>query len=182
MTQLWPIPGFFENDISKVPRMALTVGVGTVLDAQEVVLIITGAHKSLALQKCIEGPVNHMWTLSSIQLHQHSMVVVDDDATLELQVKTVKYFKSIESVAKECDFEQKMPMMFLKHSPKYAQLSRENKNMDKLKLPEAAQRPVTPEPVLDNMASRVNGNAPVEKSPGELKIQSMHSRMPLKAF
>jgi hypothetical protein len=55
-----------------------------------VVIIITGAHKALALQKCIEGGVNHMWTLSSLQLHPHAMIVVDEDATLELQVKTVK--------------------------------------------------------------------------------------------
>jgi hypothetical protein len=55
-----------------------------------VVIIITGAHKALALQKCIEGGVNHMWTLSSLQLHPHPLIVVDEDATLELQVKTVK--------------------------------------------------------------------------------------------
>lgn len=53
-------------------------------------IVITGAHKALALQRCIEGGVNHMWTLSSLQLHPHSMIVVDEDATLELQVKTVK--------------------------------------------------------------------------------------------
>lgn len=81
---------FFDNDLEKVPKMALTVGVQTVLEAREVVIIITGAHKALALQKCIEGGVNHMWTLSSLQLHPHSMIVVDEDATLELQVKTVK--------------------------------------------------------------------------------------------
>lgn len=53
-------------------------------------IIVTGAHKALAVQKCIEGGVNHMWTLSALQLHQHPMIVVDEDATLELQVKTVK--------------------------------------------------------------------------------------------
>lgn len=99
---------FFGNDLTQVPRMALTVGVQTVLDvsvllgvftvptnsqkAREVVIIITGAHKALALQKCIEGGVNHMWTLSSLQLHPHPMIVVDEDATLELQVKTVKVY------------------------------------------------------------------------------------------
>lgn len=54
------------------------------------VIIITGAHKALALQKCIEEGVNHMWTLSSLQLHPHAMIVVDEDATMELRVKTVK--------------------------------------------------------------------------------------------
>lgn len=81
---------FFGDDLNRVPRMALTVGVQTILEAREVVVIILGARKSLALQKCIEQGVNHMWSLSSLQLHPHPMIVVDEDATLELQVKTVK--------------------------------------------------------------------------------------------
>lgn len=81
---------FFGNDLDKVPKMALTVGVQTVLEAREVIAIILGARKALALQRCIEGGVNHMWTLSSLQLHPHPMIVCDEDATLELQVKTVK--------------------------------------------------------------------------------------------
>lgn len=97
---------FFNNDISQVPKMALTVGVGTVMDAREVIIIVAGAHKALALKKCIEEGVNHMWTLSALQMHPHAMCVVDEDATLELQVKTVKYFKSIEQVANECNMTQ----------------------------------------------------------------------------
>jgi len=100
---------FFDNDVSRVPRMALTVGVQTVLEAREVVVIILGARKALALQKCVEQGVNHMWSLSCLQLHPHPMIVVDEDATLELQVKTVKYFKSIEKVAREQGFEQILP-------------------------------------------------------------------------
>jgi len=90
---------FFNHDVSKVPKMALTVGVQTVMDAREVVIIVTGPHKALALQKCVEGGVNHMWTLSALQMHPNVLIAVDEDATLELQVKTVKYFKSIEQVA-----------------------------------------------------------------------------------
>ncbi|RUS26278.1 glucosamine-6-phosphate isomerase 1, partial [Jimgerdemannia flammicorona] len=89
---------FFEGDITKVPKLALTVGVGTVMDAREVCVLITGAHKALALAKCIEEGVNHMWTVSAIQMHPKGLVVCDEDATLELHVKTVKYFKSIEHV------------------------------------------------------------------------------------
>ncbi|KAI2633221.1 glucosamine-6-phosphate isomerase [Hypomontagnella submonticulosa] len=100
---------FFGNDIAKVPKMALTVGVQTVLEAREIVVIILGARKALALQRCIEQGVNHMWTLSSLQLHPHPMIVCDEDATLELQVKTVKYFKSIEQVARQQGFEQILP-------------------------------------------------------------------------
>lgn len=100
---------FFGNQLDQVPRMALTVGIQTVLDAREVLIIITGAHKALALQRCIEGGVNHMWTLSCLQMHPHPLIVVDEDATLELQVKTVKYFKSIEMVGNELGFRQKLP-------------------------------------------------------------------------
>ncbi|TEY71113.1 hypothetical protein BOTCAL_0101g00060 [Botryotinia calthae] len=100
---------FFDNDLEKVPRMALTVGIQTILEAREVVIIITGAHKALALAKCIEEGVNHMWTLSSLQMHPHPMIVADEDATLELRVKTVRYWKSIEKVAADEGFEQILP-------------------------------------------------------------------------
>lgn len=84
---------FFGNDISLVPKEALTVGVGTVMDAQEVMILVTGTHKSLAVHKAIEGGVNHMWTVSALQQHPNTIVICDDDATLELRVKTVKYFQ-----------------------------------------------------------------------------------------
>ncbi|KAJ1962979.1 Glucosamine-6-phosphate isomerase (Glucosamine-6-phosphate deaminase) (GNPDA) (GlcN6P deaminase) [Dispira parvispora] len=101
---------FFDNDITKVPKLALTVGVGTVMDAREVVIIITGAHKALALAKCIEEGVNHMWTVSAIQIHPFSMIVCDEDATLELHVKTVKYFKSIEMVHHQLIGQERMSL------------------------------------------------------------------------
>jgi hypothetical protein len=87
---------FFGGDVSKVPKMALTVGVGTVMDAREVLVIVTGQNKANALYKCIEEGVSHMWTVSMLQFHQRACIVCDDDATLELKVKTVKYFKEIQ--------------------------------------------------------------------------------------
>ncbi|XP_018331838.1 glucosamine-6-phosphate isomerase [Agrilus planipennis] len=89
---------FFDNDISKVPTQALTVGVGTVMDAREVMILIIGNHKAFALYKAIEEGVNHMWTVSAFQQHPHTLMVCDEDATLELRVKTVKYFKSLLTV------------------------------------------------------------------------------------
>ncbi|VEN40225.1 unnamed protein product [Callosobruchus maculatus] len=86
---------FFGNDISKVPKQALTVGVGTVMDAKEVMILITGAHKAFALYKAIEEGINHMWTVSAFQQHPQTVMVCDEDATLELKVKTVKYFKAL---------------------------------------------------------------------------------------
>ncbi|KAF8995513.1 glucosamine-6-phosphate isomerase [Cyathus striatus] len=94
---------FFNNDVSAVPRMALTVGVATVLDSREVVVVVTGQRKALALSKAIEEGVNHLWTLSALQTHPWALIVVDEDATAELHVKTVKYFKSIERVQEEVE-------------------------------------------------------------------------------
>jgi len=87
---------FFGGNIKLVPKQALTVGVGTVMDAREVLIIITGLAKANALYKCIEEGVNHMWTVSAIQMHKCAVIVCDEDATNELKVKTVKYFKGIE--------------------------------------------------------------------------------------
>ncbi len=88
---------FFDNDVKKVPRTALTVGVKTVLDAAEVMIIISGFSKARALAKVVEEGVNHMWTVSALQLHPRGIIVCDDQATYELKVSTVKYFKDIEA-------------------------------------------------------------------------------------
>lgn len=88
---------FFDNDINKVPRMALTVGVKTVLDSDEVLIIINGHNKSRALAKVVEEGVNHMWTVSALQLHPKGIIVCDDASTVELKVGTVNYFKDIEA-------------------------------------------------------------------------------------
>jgi glucosamine-6-phosphate deaminase len=90
---------FFDGDMSKVPTQALTVGVGTVMDAREVVIIITGFNKARAVREVIEGGVSHMWTVSMLQLHQHAVIALDEPATMELQVESVKYFKDIEEIA-----------------------------------------------------------------------------------
>ncbi|KAB2921604.1 MAG: glucosamine-6-phosphate deaminase [Bacteroidetes bacterium] len=87
---------FFNNDVTKVPKTALTVGVATVLDAKEVLIIISGHNKARALSHVVEAGVNHMWTVSALQLHPHGIIVCDDDATDELKVGTVRYFKDIE--------------------------------------------------------------------------------------
>jgi glucosamine-6-phosphate deaminase len=89
---------FFGNDLDKVPAKALTVGVGTVMDADEVLILITGAHKAFALHKAIEEGVNHMWTISAFQQHPHALFLCDEDATMELRVRTVKYFKGLMEV------------------------------------------------------------------------------------
>lgn len=90
---------FFDNDLTKVPTTALTVGVGTVMDAREVLIIITGFNKARALREVVEGGISHMWTVSMLQMHQKGIIVCDEPATMELQVETVKYFTDIENIA-----------------------------------------------------------------------------------
>jgi glucosamine-6-phosphate deaminase len=92
---------FFDNDVNKVPKTALTVGVGTVMAANEVLIIINGYKKARALKMVVEEGVNHMWTVSMLQLHRYGLIVCDDEATMELKVGTVKYFKDIENEALE---------------------------------------------------------------------------------
>ncbi|MEA4978341.1 MAG: glucosamine-6-phosphate deaminase [Petrimonas sp.] len=87
---------FFDNDVNKVPKTALTVGVGTVLDAKEVLILVNGHHKARALYHAVEGPINQMWTISALQLHQKGIIVCDYDACAELRVGTYKYFLHIE--------------------------------------------------------------------------------------
>jgi glucosamine-6-phosphate deaminase len=179
---------FFDNDLEKVPKMALTVGVQTVLEAREVVIIITGAHKSLALKKCIEEGVNHMWTLSSLQLHPHPMIVVDEDATLELQVKTVRvrkllhtsfsarlmtlqYFKSIEAVASSQGFEQILPSK-VRTGPRPATKSIEP-------LPEMKQEPsiLSPQPLTSTLLAAPATEYPLRSITPELIPDRMGSRI-----
>ena len=87
---------FFENDINKVPKTALTVGVGTVMDSREVMILANGHGKARALAHAIEGAVSQMWTVSVLQMHPKGIIVCDDAACDEMTYGTVKYFKDIE--------------------------------------------------------------------------------------
>uniref|UniRef100_A0A0A9XPU0 Glucosamine-6-phosphate isomerase n=1 Tax=Lygus hesperus TaxID=30085 RepID=A0A0A9XPU0_LYGHE len=89
---------FFDNDVAQVPKQALTVGVGTIMDAEEIMVLVTGAAKALALHKAVECGVNHMWTLSILQMHACTYVLCDEESTAELKVKTYRYFKSLSDV------------------------------------------------------------------------------------
>lgn len=56
-------------------------------------ILATGSSKAAALKHAVEKGVNHMWTVSALQLHENALIVCDEDATLDLKVKTYKYFK-----------------------------------------------------------------------------------------
>lgn len=87
---------FFGGDVSKVPTTALTVGVGTICDSEEVMILITGHNKGMALKHAVEEGISQMWTVSALQMHPKAVIVADDAATDELRVGTVKYFNDIE--------------------------------------------------------------------------------------
>lgn len=88
---------FFDGDMNQVPKYALTIGVGTLLDSHEIMILVTGHNKALALEAAVEGSVNHLWTVSALQLHPKSLIVCDEPSTQELKVKTVKYFQELEA-------------------------------------------------------------------------------------
>ncbi len=87
---------FFDGDVEKVPALALTVGVGTLLDSEEILIMVNGYKKARALWHGVEGGINHLWTISALQMHNKVVLVADEDASLELKVQTYKYFKDIE--------------------------------------------------------------------------------------
>ncbi|HOX47927.1 MAG TPA: glucosamine-6-phosphate deaminase [Spirochaetia bacterium] len=88
---------FFGGDPEAVPSTALTVGVGTITDSREVLILVSGLNKARALRHAIEEGVNHLWTVSCLQLHPKGVVVCDEESTMELRVGTVRYFREIES-------------------------------------------------------------------------------------
>ncbi len=87
---------FFENNVDLVPKTALTVGVGTVMAARSVMLIVNGHNKARALKHGVEGGISQMWTISALQMHPKAIIVADEDACGELKVDTYRYFKDIE--------------------------------------------------------------------------------------
>ena len=87
---------FFDGDITKVPVQALTVGIGTVMDAREVLIIVSGRQKARALQAAVEGGISHWCPLSCLQMHPNAIIVCDEEAAEELNYGTVKYFKDLE--------------------------------------------------------------------------------------
>ena len=87
---------FFGGDPEKVPAKALSVGVGTVTDSREVMILISGHNKARALAATVEGGVSQMWTCSALQMHNAAIIACDEEACGELKVDTYKYFLDIE--------------------------------------------------------------------------------------
>jgi glucosamine-6-phosphate deaminase len=78
-------PMFGDED--KVPRRAITMGVGTIIEARRCLLLATGDTKAEVVAKAVEGPITSMVTASALQLHPRCTVVVDEEAATQLTEK-----------------------------------------------------------------------------------------------
>lgn len=87
---------YFNNDVNAVPKSAITVGINTLLQAKEVLIIITGEKKALALQHCMESGISHLWPITALQMHKNAIIVADESACIELKVKTFNYFNTLQ--------------------------------------------------------------------------------------
>jgi len=75
----------FGDDPEQVPERALTMGVGTILEARELILLATGSAKAAIVARAVEGPISAMVSASALQLHPNCKVIVDEAAATELQ-------------------------------------------------------------------------------------------------
>ena len=81
------------DDPAKMPRRAITMGVGTILEARRCLLLATGAAKAEIIAQAVEGPITSMVTASALQLHPRCTVIVDEDAARKLKEK--EYYRWI---------------------------------------------------------------------------------------
>ncbi len=76
-----------------MPKRAFTMGVGTILDARRILMLVTGKEKAAILAKAVEGPITSMVSATAIQLHPNTVVIVDEEAAEMLQEK--EYYRWI---------------------------------------------------------------------------------------
>ena len=96
---------YFEKK-EDVPRYAITMGMGTISEARECLLLASGANKAEALQKCVEGPVSAEITASLLQLHPRAIIIVDEEAAQNLRQKD--YYRYAEEMAEKLEVNQKI--------------------------------------------------------------------------
>lgn len=85
----------FGNDINNIPRQGLTLGMKTILESREIMILANGIAKAPQVAQAVDGAIMNSCPLSLLQLHHKTLLLCDDLATYELKVKTVKYFASV---------------------------------------------------------------------------------------
>ncbi len=88
---------FFDNNENKVPKNVITLGIGTIMEAKEVIILANSAKKAPAIKETIEGSVNHLCPATMLQMHKHAILICDEDAVSDVSKKTIDYFKEIEN-------------------------------------------------------------------------------------
>lgn len=86
----------FFNNIDEVPKKAITVGINTIMESEEVMILVSGYHKAKVVKNLIEGNVSHVNPISILQMHPKVIIVADDEACDEVKVRTYRYFKSMQ--------------------------------------------------------------------------------------
>lgn len=71
---------FFDNDFSRVPTHALSVGIGTVLEAKELLFLASGTQKAQAVARLAHGDVTTSWPITALKTHPRATLLVDEDA------------------------------------------------------------------------------------------------------
>jgi len=87
---------FFNHDITQTPKLALTMGIKTMLEAKEVVILAQGLKKAYAVRQAIEGALSSICPITALQQHDRVVIACDDFATYELKVRTLRYFDNID--------------------------------------------------------------------------------------
>lgn len=85
---------FFKKD-EEVPKYAITMGVGTIMDAKELLLVATGKGKASAIKAAVEGPLTAMCPSSIIQMHKEAFVILDKESASKLEGTYVDTWESI---------------------------------------------------------------------------------------
>ena len=84
---------FFDSP-DEVPVYSITMGVGTILEAQKIILLANGANKAEAVAAAIEGPVTSMCTASALQMHRDTVFLLDQESASGL--KMTEYYQWIQ--------------------------------------------------------------------------------------
>lgn len=81
----------FDGDVSAVPEMAITMGIGTIMEAKQCLLLANGTSKAAAIAKAVEGPITSMVPASILQMHPNTVTIIDESAASDL--KEIEYYK-----------------------------------------------------------------------------------------
>jgi len=87
---------FFDGDIEKVPKYAITMGIGTIMKARIVLMLATGKHKAQAIRETGEGPITARVPASMVQMHRKVILIVDEEAGSLLDIQYEQFVRDLQ--------------------------------------------------------------------------------------